>query len=83
MNNVVNFLTKKSGAILILNDGIATYHPETNSISHESMGMEFNLNEVKNFRWVCASAFMFDTDENSWYGCVSVIAEQTVVNNEG
>ena len=80
MRHIISFLTNNSSSILILNDGIALYCIEENTIYHEVMGMGFNLNEVRDFKWINENEFTFDTDEMSWSGRVAVTQTKNVVN---
>lgn len=80
MQHIISFLNNNSSSILILNDGLALYCIEENTIYHEVMGVGFNLNEVRDFKWINENEFTFNTDETSWVGRVVVTQTKSVVN---
>lgn len=80
MQHIISFLNNNSSSILILNDGLALYCIEENTIYHEVMGVGFNLNEVRDFKWINENEFTFNTDEMSWVGRVVVTQTKSVVN---
>lgn len=80
MQRIISFLNNNSSSILILNDGLALYCVEENTIYHEVMGVGFNLNEVRDFKWINENEFTFNTDEMSWVGRVVVTQTKSVVN---
>ena len=80
MHRIISFLNNNSSSLLILNDGIALLCIEENTIYHEVMGMGFNLNEVRDFKWVNENEFSFNTDEMHWVGRVVTTQMKSVVN---
>lgn len=80
MQRIISFLNNNSSSLLILNDGITLYCVEENTIYHEVMGVGFNLNEVRDFKWINENEFTFNTNEMSWVGRVVVTQTKRVVN---
>lgn len=80
MQRIISFLNNNSSSILILNDGLALHCVEENTIYHEVMGVGFNLNEVRDFKWINENEFTFNTNEMSWVGRVVVTQTKSVVN---
>ena len=80
MQRIISFLNNNSSSLLILNDGITLYCVEENTIYHEVMGVGFNLNEVRDFKWINENEFTFNTNEMSWVGRVVVTQTKSVVN---
>lgn len=76
MQHIISFLINNPSSILILNDGIATFCAEKNTIHHNAMGMSFNLSEVKDFKWDNENEFSFRTDEMNWWGQLATLVKK-------
>lgn len=80
MQHIISFLTNNPSSILILNDGIATFNAEKNTIHHNVMGISFNLSEVKDFKWDNENEFSFSTDEMNWWGQLANVIKKDSLN---